>query len=282
MTVDLHTHTTASDGTFTPTELVQRAYDNKVKALAITDHDTVMGLKEAQDKANQLGIEFIKGIEFSTTLDEKEIHMVGLFIDPDYPTFADELKDMQNFREIRNDKMLKRLEELGYLISSKELEACASGEIITRAHFARVLVEKGYYKSMNAVFEKILGCGCPGYVKRKTFTPTDAIGLIKDSGGLAIMAHPLLYGFTTKELRAIIGDLKEKGLDGLETYYASFSQQEMDDLKSLCKEYDLLLSGGSDFHGDNRKGVDVGKGYGNLHIPYKIVEAMKTKITSTK
>ncbi|WP_105614181.1 PHP domain-containing protein [Vallitalea okinawensis] len=278
MTIDLHTHTTASDGSFTPEEIIERAHQNNIKALAITDHDTVSGLDEAMRIGKKYGIEVIPGIEFSTRYMKEDVHIVGLYIDWHNDILLKELEEVKRDRETRNQRMVNRLQELGYAISFKEAEKLAGGDILTRAHFAKLLVNKGYFEDMPEVFDKVLGTDGQGYVRRKTFTPEQAIRLIKAAGGLGIIAHPLLYKFDNEQLDTLVKNLKIIGLDGIEAYYYSFTDDETSSIKSLAEKYDLLISGGSDFHGDNRHGVDVGRGYGNLNIPYSLIEKMKERL----
>lgn len=275
LTIDLHTHTTASDGSFTPEEIIKRAYKNNLKALAITDHDTVSALDEAMLLGKKYNIEVVPGIELSTRYMHEDVHIVGLYIDWQNEILLKELEEVKRDRETRNNRMAVRLQELGYAVTLKEAEDLAGGDILTRAHFAKLLVNKGYFENMPQVFEEVLGTNGPGYVRRKTFTPEQAIRLIKAAGGLGIIAHPLLYKFDQKQLKTLVKNLKTLGLDGIEAYYYSFTDEETIYIQSLAQKYDLLLSGGSDFHGDNRHGVDVGKGYGNLNIPYSLLEKMK-------
>lgn len=276
--IDLHSHSTASDGTYTPQEIIDLAIKNNVSALAITDHDTVDAIKEAKTYCAHKDIEFISGIEFSTTLESKEIHVVGLFIDEDSPALQEHLQRMQKDRLTRNTLMVQRLNELGYDITLEEVENIAMGNIITRAHFAKLLLQKKYFKEMSTIFEELLGCGQPGYVERDPFTPYEAIDIIHKSGGLAILAHPTLYNMAQPDLDCLVGHLKGAGLDGIEAYYSSYSLQDTQDMTALGKKYALLLSGGSDFHGDNRPGVTLGKGYGQLYIDEKHLDMMKRKL----
>lgn len=272
--IDLHSHTTASDGTLTPTEIVERAVNNKVTHLALTDHDTIAGIEEAMKASSDQDINIIPGIEFSTRWGDHEVHVVGLGIDIKHKQLLRELTSIQQDRLTRNDRMAERLQELGYDVTKDEAAALAGGDILTRAHFAKLLVKKGYFETMPSVFDTLLGNNCPGYIKRKTLSSAEAVDLIHLAGGKAILAHPLLYGMDDMTLCALIKNLKEHGLDGIEAYYHSFSPEQTAYVVKLAKHFGLQLSGGSDFHGDNRPGVDVGIGRGNLNISAEILEKL--------
>ncbi len=273
--IDLHTHTTYSDGTFTPTELIDYAAKKELKAIAITDHDNFDGVSEAVACGEKKHIEVISGIEMSTDFEEKEIHIVGLFINTNDEDFNSALTALKEKRKKRNKLALEKLQNLGINITYKELENTSKNKIITRAHFAKVLMEKKYVSSVKECFEKYMGEGKPAYVKREVISPEETIHLITKAGGIAILAHPLLYNFTDEKLKKAIQYLKSIGLKGMECIYSTHTKEDVEYTKNLAQKYDLLISGGSDFHGDNKPGLDLGVGYGNLYVPYDILETIK-------
>lgn len=272
--IDLHVHSTFSDGTFTPTELVDYAIKKNLSAFALTDHDTVDGLNELFSYARKLkseGIEnvpkVIPGIEFSTEYEGKDIHIVGLYIDPSSPGFASYLIDFVNSREERNQKICNKFVEDGYDITYEELKSRYEGAVITRAHFADLLQIKGYVKNRQEAFDRFIGDNSPYYFPREKVTPEMAIELILNAGGIPILAHPILYHLSSKRLDSLVAFLKSKGLMGIEAVYSTYAPAEEREIRALADKYHLLLSGGSDFHGANKAKIDLSTGYGKLYVP---------------
>lgn len=275
--IDLHVHSTCSDGTLSPTELVDYAIEKGLSAFALTDHDCVEGLDTILSYAKSLpnAPEIIPGIELSTDENGQEVHMVGLFIDHHSPEFNQYLQEFIASRTTRNKKMCLLLQEHGMNITYEELEAEFPGAVLTRAHYAKLLLKHGYVKSIKEAFERFLGDHCPCYVSREKITPVMAIDLIKKAGGLAILAHPILYHMSDARLDALVQKLKEAGLTGIEAIYSTYSPAEERQIRKLATKYNLLLSGGSDFHGENKPGLDLGTGYGKLYVPEEILSALK-------
>lgn len=275
--IDLHVHSTCSDGTLSPTELVDYAIQKGLSAFALTDHDCVEGLDTILSYAKSLpnAPEIIPGIELSTDENGQEVHMVGLFIDHHNPEFNQYLQEFIASRTTRNKKMCLLLQEHGMNITYEELEAEFPGAVLTRAHYAKLLLKHGYVKSIKEAFERFLGDHCPCYVSREKITPVMAIDLIKKAGGLAILAHPILYHMSDARLDALVQKLKEAGLTGIEAIYSTYSPAEERQIRKLATKYDLLLSGGSDFHGENKPGLDLGTGYGKLYVPEEVLLALK-------
>lgn len=275
--IDLHVHSTCSDGTLSPTELVDYAIQKGLSAFALTDHDCVEGLDTILSYAKSLpnAPEIIPGIELSTDENGQEVHMVGLFIDHHNPEFNQYLQEFIASRTTRNKKMCHLLQEHGMNITYEELEAEFPGAVLTRAHYAKLLLKHGYVKSIKEAFERFLGDHCPCYVSREKITPVMAIDLIKKAGGLAILAHPILYHMSDARLDALVQKLKEAGLTGIEAIYSTYSPAEERQIRKLATKYDLLLSGGSDFHGENKPGLDLGTGYGKLYVPEEVLLALK-------
>lgn len=285
--VDLHTHTSKSDGSYTPVELVDYAIEKGLSAVAITDHDTTEGLDEALSHAESLrsqgkaSIEVIPGIEFSTKYEEKDVHIVGLFISYHAPAFQKQLGDFVTSRINRNIKMCAKLQEAGIDITYEKLMAANPGAVVTRAHYASYLVEYGYVKSRAEAFDRYLGDHTRYFVPREKVTPAQAVHLILEADGIPILAHPPLYHMGKERLEKLVASLTKEGLQGIEAIYSSYTPQDEREMLRLASQYDLLLSGGSDFHGANKPGLDLGVGYGRLFVPEELLLRMKEKHTQT-
>ena len=278
--VDLHVHSTASDGTYTPEEVAKLAKTIGLSAIALTDHDTIDGLDAFQKTGNTLGIETITGIEFAALWEKHhrpEIHIVGLGFDPDHPALLERMKDIQNSRDVRNQKMCEKLSSIGLHITLDEVAANAGGEIITRAHFANVLLKKGYIAKKEDAFSRYISTGLPGYVEREFLSPELCIRTIKEAGGAAVLAHPTLYGLNMAQLEELCEELIPYGLDGIECQYSTYSSAETKTITALAKKMNLLPSGGSDFHGKNKPNIHLGSGKSNLAIPYIFWEELKKR-----
>ena len=273
--IDLHTHSNASDGSLTPAEVMKAAKDAGLKAVALTDHDTIDGLYEAMEAAKNYGIECIPGIELSAFYKDLEVHIVGLFLDLEDPKLKNRLDAFRKVRENRNIRMIEKMQQAGVDITMEKLRALEGDAVITRANIARYLLHIGYIKSIPEAFDRYLSPGMPFFVQKTGITPQDAIEAIRENGGIAILAHPLTYKFTRRELIECIETLKSYGLSGIETYYSTFSEADHRDMKRLADQYGLLHSGGSDFHGNVKPHIQIGKGMGKLVIPYDLLDHMK-------
>lgn len=273
--IDLHVHSTASDGTFTPTELVEEAKKIGLSAFALTDHDTVDGVAEAKAAAAEAGIELISGTELSTEYKGKEVHMVGLFLDETNPKLLEHLALYRDNRDNRNEKMYQLLRERGFDITEEALREMFPEGVLTRAHVARFLLEKGYIPSIAVAFEKYIGDNCPCYVPKTKITPQEAIDLIHHAGGKAILAHPVLYHMSDQRLREMIAECKTCGLEGIEALYSTYQAGDERYIRRLAEEYDLKLSGGSDFHGSNKPQIRLGTGMGRLSVPYEFLDNLR-------
>lgn len=268
--IDLHTHTTASDGTLTPAELVMKADEIGLYAVAITDHDTVDGIDEALNAAEKSEVKVIPGIEIATHYTDKketEIHIVGLFIDHTDKELKSILEGIVNERNTRNAAMIKRLKDMGFDITYDELNEIAGGNIISRAHYAKLLAAKGYVKDMPEAFSKYIGDGKPGFIKRNLPCPKDAIKSIINAGGIPILAHPTLYDMNYNQIRKMADEFISYGLKGIEVMYSTYNHEQEREITRIANEKGLVFSGGSDFHGTNKKGIYLGVGKGNLQIP---------------
>lgn len=276
--IDLHVHSTCSDGTFTPSELVEYALLHNITAFALTDHDTVSGLDEAIAHAEELSgkcceknpegalLEVVPGIEFSTEYEGRDIHIVGLFLDYHQKHFTDQLDAFVSSRTERNKKMCALFGTHGIDISYETLLAEFPDAVITRAHYAKYLLEHGYVTSMTEAFDRYLGDHASCFVPREKVTPEQAISLILSVGGVPVLAHPTLYRMGKERLELLVSRLKEAGLIALEGIYSSYTPAETREMQALAKKYDLLISGGSDFHGANKPGLSFGTGYGKLYL----------------
>lgn len=269
--IDLHTHSTRSDGTYTPTELVNYALEKGLSAIALTDHDTVDGIDEALAAANGKPIQVIPGIEYSTEYNHRDVHIVGLFIDYKAPVFLDYLSRFKQSRTERNHKLCNNLQSADIDITYEALLDMFPNAMITRAHYAAFLLEKGYVKSRNEAFDRYLGDHTPYFVHREKITPQEVIDVTRKAGGIPVLAHPTLYKLGKEQLEILVSTLKEKGLMGIECIYSTYTPAEERHIKALAQKYDLLPSGGSDFHGAAKPRLDLGVGYGNLHVPDDIL-----------
>lgn len=276
--IDLHTHSNASDGSLSPAEVMQAATDAGLKAVALTDHDTITGVHEAMEAAKRLNIECIPGIELSAFYKNLEVHIVGLFLNIRDPRLTERLNAFRQIRENRNAQMIEKMQNAGVDITMEKLRAVEGDAVITRANIARYLLHIGYIHSISEAFDKYLSPGMPFFVQKTGVTPKDAIEAIRENGGIAILAHPLTYKFSHSELIECIETLKSYGLQGMETYYSTFSQADHRDMKRLADQYGLLHSGGSDFHGNVKPHIQIGKGMGELVIPYDVLEKLRTHI----
>lgn len=264
--VDLHTHTTSSDGTLTPSEIVLYAKNKGIQILGITDHDTFDGIEEAYETARSNNIELICGTEISADY-SPVLHILAYFKYDKYKAFEGILKSLQKNRQERNPKILKKLNELGFDIKYEEVIAKSQGNIIGRPHFAQVMVDKGYVASTDEAFEKYLAEGRPAYVKKEKLSPQKTLKEIVSAGGVAVLAHPILLGMEDKKIEELIVVLKSYGLKGIEAYYTEHSDEYTSFLLNLAKRHDLIVTGGSDFHGSVKKSIEIGVGYGNLEVP---------------
>jgi hypothetical protein len=275
---DLHIHTTASDGTMSPAEVVKYAKDKGLRAIAITDHDTIEGLQEGIQEGARVGLEVIPGVELSVDFPKGTMHLLGYCIDPASPELADKLIVLQQARLERNLKMVEKLRGLGISIELAEVQATTEHGQLGRPHFAYTLVQKGYAQNLQDAFDRYLGKGRPAYVEKFRFSPQKAIHLIKKTGGVIVLAHPFTLNLPQpQDLEHIIGKLKKKGLDGIEVYYPEHSEGQTKFYRYLAQQYGLLISGGSDFHGLTKDDVHIGEGYGDKELTYRLVDAIKAR-----
>lgn len=282
--VDLHVHSNASDGTCTPSEDVRLALKAGLKAFALTDHDTIKGYKEAKDELERLkaedesiDMELIPGVELSASYMGGDIHILGLFIDPYDTKLNEKLNEAVLKREERNEKMVQKFVKIGINMTMDELLEGNPNTVITRAHFSRALINKGIVKNKDEAFEKYLNEDACCYVPREYVRPEAAIKMILEAGGIPIFAHPYNYRHIA---RSQVYELLEKvlvpaGLKGLEVIHSTNRQDDFDVLSSMAAHFGLMMSGGSDFHGENKPDIKIGIGRGNLRIPAKYYETLR-------
>jgi hypothetical protein len=275
--VDLHAHSCASDGDLSPRELVDKACDIGLAALAITDHDTIQGIEEALHRASSISIEVVPGVEISV---EGEMpgtfHMLGYYIDWRDPELRDTLERLQNARSERNLKILRRLEELGMPLDEQLLGRLAAGGQLGRPHMAKAMVQCGYVSSTEEAFQRYLKKGGPAYVDKFRLSPKEAIRMIRRAGGIAVLAHPgTLRPGSELELEALTKDLCDEGLMGIEVKYPEHTPQQEALYAHLAGKYGLLMTGGTDFHGSAKPQIHLGWGRGDLRVPLQWAQRLK-------
>ena len=265
--IDLHVHTTASDGTMRPRDVVSLATMLGLKAIAITDHDTMDGLQEAGEAAELMGISVVPGIEISSDYKGKEVHILGYFLDPEAPQLKEYIAWVRSSRRARNTRIVEKLQKKGFDVTMEQLEADNPGATLGRPHIARRLVEIGAVGSVKEAFRRYLDTGRSCYVPRQYIPFAEGARLIRDCGGVAVLAHPLGYGFDRAALEGLVRDAAAAGFTGMEIYYTGYTQSDVNRLFDLAEKYTLLPTGGSDFHGENKPGVQLGSGDGKLSVP---------------
>jgi hypothetical protein len=263
--VDLHCHSTASDGTLAPADVVRLAVECGLSALALTDHDTIDGVAEAAAEANRLGLDFLPGIEISAEFPHPgTLHLLGYGVDPQSPVLRDLTKTLLAGRDNRNPKIIAKLNEIGVHVSMEEWEDEAKGNVLGRPQLAAILHRKGYVSSIKEAFNKYLGQGAPAYADKERLSPRRAIEMIVESGGVPVVAHPIqLRTDNDAQLERIVKDLIDQGLAGMEVIHSDHNADNVQKYDALARRFGLLRTGGSDFHGANKQielGVANGRG----------------------
>lgn len=273
--IDLHAHSTASDGTLSPTELARLGKEIGLRALALTDHDTAAGLPEFLAETARLGLEAVPGMETTLHVEDCDVHLVCLYFDWEQPEMAAALRDMDASRSERNEEMVKKLAELGFPISMEQLRQSCTGEI-SRGHMARILMEAGYAETTKEAIRRYLSPGAPAYVRRRTPDPAALIRTVHRAGGLCFVAHlHQIDPADEQHCLSIARKLLETGADGVETLYSEYDGHWRTMTEALIQEFHALRSGGSDFHGSIKPGLQLGSGYGDLRVPYRFLQAIK-------
>ncbi len=276
--IDLHTHTTCSDGSASPERLIELARAKGARAVAITDHDTVAAFPEARAAADRFGIEFVCGIEISAEYSPGTMHILGYCVDDASKAFTEKLDELKRAREERNPQIASRLQALGLDVDYDEVVRVAGNEVVGRPHFARVMVEKGYAASIKDAFDKYLKKGAAAYIEKARLSPADSIALIRNAGGVAVLAHPYQLNLSSaEELEGLIAELVEGGLDGIEALYSRHSPAQRASYVEIAERHELLVTGGSDYHGSYKPDISIVDGLGDLEIPYGLLEAVKLR-----
>ena len=272
--IDLHTHTTASDGSFAPAEVVGMAAQAGLAAVGITDHDTTDGIREALAAGEKMRVEVVPGVELSVNHGRLgSLHVLGYWIQPDHPDLAGKLEEIRGGRDRRNDKILARLADLGCPLELSEVQAIAGGEVIGRPHLAQAMIKHDYVQSTQEAFDRYLARGKPAYMERDRMSPAEAIDRIRRAGGVAVWAHPGMIGLEESELEKEVEKLVAAGLSGIEAHYPEHSPETTELLLKLCEKHRLAPTGGSDFHGAVKPDVHLG----SFEVPAALLEGLRSR-----
>ncbi|MEA3510097.1 MAG: PHP domain-containing protein [Actinomycetota bacterium] len=277
MAVDLHLHSNASDGTDAPTVVVQKAAASHLTAIALTDHDTLFGIPEAQSAAAELPIELVPGVELSVDHNGVKIHMLAYFLEPEPGPLQSRLAMLRDGRDIRNRKIVETLNTLGYPITMHDVHRQVAGNAIGRPHIADALVAAGMVADRSEAFRDLLGDGGSAYVERTRLTATEAITLTTESGGVTSIAHPLTIDPGDSTLRSVFEELREAGLAGIEAYYSQHSPQIRIQLAGVASDLGLVATGGSDYHGTGKPGLEIGTGHGDLVVADSVLDELRAR-----
>jgi len=274
--IDLHVHTTVSDGTLTPREVVRYAKEKGLKAIAITDHDSTEGNKEALDEGAAIGLRVLPGMEISVKCPYGAMHLLGYCIEINNGYLRENLDLLSKARQQRNSKILDKLKDIGMALEYHDILKIAGGQQIGRLHFAGALMKRGYAGTRKEAFERFLKKGGPAYVDRFRFNPKEAIGLVLKSNGFPVLAHPCtLTGLDTEELDGFMGELVGLGLKGIEAYYPDHTDEQILCFEKLAEKYGILATGGSDYHGDNKPEIDMGAYRGDTRLPFSVIDTIR-------
>jgi len=274
--IDLHIHTTTSDGTLTPREVVRYAKEKGLKAIAITDHDTIAGTKDAVEEGDNVGLDVLPGMEISVECPFGSMHLLGYCIDTDSIFLKESLEFLRRVRSERNAKILDRLKDLGIVLDYSDVLKIAGGKQIGRLHFAHAMVNKGYAETYREIFDRFLKKGAPAHVDSFRFKPDEAIDLILKSKGIPILAHPCtLSNLGPTEFENFVMQLIAWGLKGIEVYYPDHTDKQIIFYKYLAKKHGVLITGGSDYHGAIKPGIDIGVYKGDTKLPLSLIKTIR-------
>lgn len=280
--IDLHTHSTFSDGNLTPEELVQEAARLKLHALALTDHDGMDGVPRFLAACERAGVRGVAGVEISVDCPTGTQHMLGYFVDTNHAELQAVLARLRTARQERNRAILERLNRLGYPLTWEEVAAFAGEEVVGRPHFAQALEARGAVRSKEEAFERLLAKGRPAYADRYRLSPPASIRLISAAGGVPVLAHPSSLDLPPAALRETVEQLVAHGLQGIEVYYPEHGSQQEREYLELAGTFSLVPTGGSDFHGAFNPQVRLGVGFGNLRVPDEILAALEARRPATR
>lgn len=265
--IDLHIHSTFSDGSCTPAELVKMAADLNLESIALTDHDSIEGVPEFLSAHPECSIERIAGVELSAEFSPGTMHILGYGIDPDSSLLRDKLNWIKMRRISRNREIVQRLNEIGLEITWDEVTEYAGSDIVGRPHFAQAMIARGYCRNKQDAFDRYLAKGRGAYIERKRLSPESCISLILSAGGVPVLAHPTTLKLNRTRLVRTVRELCEMGLEGIECYYSQYSRADSENMKSVADQFSLIMTGGSDFHGEGNPAVKLGRGFGHLAVP---------------
>lgn len=278
--IDLHSHSTASDGACTPERLMELAAERGLIAIALTDHDTLAGAERARVRAAALGVRFIPGVEIEIEKETGEFHLLGLGLSGDTTDLMSALEGVQEARRGRNTRMVKKLQDAGIDVIMEEVAALAGGAIVSRAHFARLLVKKKIVSSIDSAFKRYLGKGMPFYESRACLALTEATALIRKAGGIAVIAHPISLGLVGPGLRTFVSSCKDQGVGGVEAWHPNQSVQQCHRLEKMAVGLGMAVTGGSDFHGEHLPNRNLGFTAGGREIPDSFLAALPSLSSS--
>lgn len=272
--IDLHTHSTFSDGSLTPESLVAMAKSLGLTAVALTDHDCTSGHARFMTACLANGVRGIPGVEISANTREGTLHMLGYFVDGEEPGLHATLREIRGGREVRNRRILERLNDLGFALSWEEVASYAGEDVVGRPHFAQAMQAKGFVTTKEEAFDLYLGKGKPAYVDRFRLSPADSIAAIRGAGGVAVLAHPGTMGLGHRALSEAVAGLKLSGLGGIEAYYSEHTADQQAQYIGLASEFGLAVTGGSDYHGAANPAVRMGVGFGSLKVPDSLLAGL--------
>ena len=275
--IDLHCHSTYSDGSLPPEQLVEEAVKIGLTALALTDHDTTAGVPRFLAAGAGKPIRLVPGVELSVDCSSGVMHMLGYWMDIANPELVRQMEWIRDGRTMRNRTMLEKLNALGFAMTWEEVAAFAGEDVVGRPHFAQVLLQKGYAKDKNEAFDKWLGDGKPGYADRPRLTAEVAVALIRQAGGVAVLAHPYTLRVGKEAMAALLAELAGVGLAGVECYYSEHSADLIKDYLAMAKKANLVPTGGSDFHGEVSPGIKLGVGFGGLCVPDEVLGLLEAR-----
>ena len=274
--IDLHVHTIISDGTLSPEQVARLAVERRLKAIAVTDHDTVAGIAPAREEGEQLGLEVVPGVEMSAQSEKGILHILGYFVRVDEPGLLMSLESLSRARRERIPKILSKLERRHVHIANEEVEHEAVGGVPGRPHVARIMLRKGYVRALQEAFELYLKKGASAYVEKAKLSPQEAIETILKAGGLPVLAHPYSLGEDDPQrLEAVVRGLMDYGLTGIEAYYSRHTRKQTTVFLRLASRLGLVVTGGSDFHGANKPGIELGVIPETGPLSYSILEGLK-------
>jgi len=272
--IDLHTHSTFSDGSLTPEQLAELAARTGLTAVALTDHDSTNGVLRFMAACGPQGVRGVPGVEISADVKAGTMHILGYFLDPTHALLEETLRLIRNGRQVRNQEILEKLNKLGLELTWNEVAAMAGEEVVGRPHFAQAMLARGYVTKREEAFDRYLGKGKPAYADRFRLSPAHSIAAIRGAGGIAVLSDPFTLQLVTSALRKCVAELKNEGIQGVEAYYPEHTAEQAGDYLALADDLGLVATGGSDFHGESNPAIHLGVGFGALSVPDTVMDAL--------